>query len=177
MTAYLTAQTILFVLFSMLFMAAHRRLLVTASYRRWLENAGSSSGQWLFVFPIAACVYAVPAGLLFATAGRQLGQLVPAAIGAAVCLVAKNLVYAAIPRRPLLEAWDGAAFVLMVVFIGSWFFAAGALGLQLWTEWFGVNTVLAVAVIAISARVFTIPPPLSAPPQSMKKSKGSEKRP
>jgi hypothetical protein len=44
----------------------------------------------------------------------------------AVCLVTKNLAYAAIPRRPLMEVWDGAAFVLMVVFIGSWLFAGGA---------------------------------------------------
>ena len=94
MTAYLAAQTLLFVLFSMLFMAAHRRLLAGPGYRRWLEGVGATNGQWLLAFPIAACVCAVPAGILFSKADKPIGALLPAAIGVVLCLVAKNLAYA-----------------------------------------------------------------------------------
>ena len=162
----------------MLFMAAHRRLLAAPGYRRWLEATGSSSGQWLLVFPIAACVYAVPAGILFTNTGRAIGALVPAAIGAGVCLVAKNLAYAAIPRKPLAEAWDGAAFVLMIGFIGSWLLVGGAVGLPVWLAWFGANEVLAGAVIATSVRVFRISPPASStgPPATKRKPTAKRRR-
>jgi len=77
-----------------------------------------------------------------------------------------NLAYAATPRKPLAEAWDGAAFVLMIGFIGSWLLVGGAVGLPVWLAWFGANEVLAGAVIALSVRVFRIsaPAPSSGPP-------------
>jgi hypothetical protein len=176
LTAYLAAQTLLFVLFSMPFMAAHRRLLAGPGYRRWLEGVGATNGQWLLAFPIAACVYAVPAGILFSKADKPMGALLPAAIGVVLCLVAKNLAYALIPRKPLIEAWDGAAFVLMIGFIGSWLLAGGATGLSVWLLWFGVNEVLASTVIAMSVRVFRISPPAPSTRHSATKPKTPAKR-
>ncbi len=174
----MAAQAVLFVLFSMLFMAAHRRLLAEVGYRRWLEGMGSTSGQWLLVFPIAACVYALPAGILFAKSGQPMGALLPAAIGAGACLVAKNLVYAANPRKPLAEAWDGAAFVLMIGFIGSWLLGGAAVGLPVWLAWCGANEVLAGAVIALSVRVFRISPlaPSTGPPATKPKPPAKRRR-
>jgi hypothetical protein len=176
LTAYLAAQTLLFVLFSMLFMAAHRRLLAAPGYRQWLEAVGASGGQWLLVFPIAACVYAVPAGILFAKTGRPMGALLPGVIGACAFLVAKNVAYAAISPKPLLEAWDGATFVLMIGFIGSWLLVGGAVGLRVWLAWFGTNEVLAGAVIAASFRVFRIWPPAPSPRPPANKPPPSTKR-
>jgi len=94
--------------------------------------AGGSSVPWLFVFPVAACAYAAPAGILFGISGHAVGSLLPAAIGAGAALVGKNLLYAVMPRKPQLEAWDGAAFVLMVGFVGSWIFAGTSVGLPAW---------------------------------------------
>lgn len=52
--------------------------------------------------------------ILVRISGQPMGSLLPAAIGAGAGVVAKNLLYAVMPRKPQLEAWDGAAFVSMV---------------------------------------------------------------
>jgi len=75
---------------------------------------GATNGRGLLAFPIAACDYAVPAGILFSKADKPLGAPLPASNDVVLCLVAKNLAYALIGHKPLIEAWDGAAFVLMV---------------------------------------------------------------
>ena len=139
---------------------------------------GATSGQWLLTFPIAACVYAVPAGILFAETGRPMGALVPAVVGVVVCLVAKNLAYAAVPRKPLEEARDGAAFVLMIGFIGSWLFVGRAVGLPVWLTRFGANEVVAGAAIAVSVLVFRIPPPApsTGPPATKPKPPAKRRR-
>lgn len=120
----------------------------------------------------------MPAGILFSKAGHPMGELLPAAIGAGVGLVAKNLAYAAIPRKPLLEEWDGAAFVLMVGFIGSWLLVGGAVGLPVWLAWFGANEVLGGAVIATSVRVFRISPlaPSTGPTATKRKPPAKRRR-
>jgi hypothetical protein len=120
----------------------------------------------------------VPTGILFAKTGRPMGVWLPGAIGACAYLVAKNVAYAAIPRKPLAEAWGGAAFVLMIGFIGSWLLVGGAVGLPVWLAWFGANEVLAGAVIAMSVLVFRISPaaPSAGPPATKPKPPAKRRR-
>ena len=52
MSTYLLAQSVLLLLFALLFMALHRTLLTRNGYQRWLENrgdqavSGSSYSRW-----------------------------------------------------------------------------------------------------------------------------------
>jgi hypothetical protein len=181
MSTYALAQSALLLLFALLFMAVHRMLLARDGYRCWLETMGGASGQWLFVFPLAAIVYAVPAAGMFATVRRPVGALLPCAVGLAIYLLLKNLIYAVLRSKPSQEAWDGAAFVLMIGFLGLWIFGASVLPLPGWAAWFGVDQVLIVAVVVVSFRVFRLPASASqaqpaAPEASRRKSHRSRRR-
>ena len=157
MSTYLLAQSVLLILFALLFMAVHRTLLAREWYRRWLEGRGGPSGQWLFVFPLAAVAYAVPAAGIFAAVRRPIGALLPCAVGLAVYLLLKNVIYALLRSKPSQEAWDGAVFVLMIGFVGMWIFGGSVLSLPGWAAWFGVDQGLIAAVVVISFRVFRLP--------------------
>ena len=134
MSTYLLAQSVLLLLFALPFMAIHRTLLAQEGYGLWLESRGRSSSQWVFVVPVAAIAYALPARALFATIRRPIGALLPCAVGLAVYLLLKNVIYALLRSQPTQAAWDGAAFVLMIGFAGLWIFGASVVPLPVWGE-------------------------------------------
>ncbi|MFI5091681.1 MAG: hypothetical protein ACHP7P_16705, partial [Terriglobales bacterium] len=62
-------------------------------------------------------------------------------------------------------------------FIGSWLLAGGATGLSVWLLWFGVNELLAAAVIVMSVRVFSFSPPApSTRPSATKRKRPANRR-
>ena len=177
MSTYLLAQSVLLLVFALLFMAVHRTLLARNGYQLWLHSRWGPSGHWLIVFPLAAVVYTVPAAAVFATVGRPAGALVPCAAGLAVYLLLKNVTYALLRSKPSQEAWDGAAFVLMIGFTGLWIFGGSVLPLPVWAAWFGVDQVLIAAAIVVSIRVFRLPASAApAEPSATAGSRGSSHR-
>jgi elongation factor G len=91
-------------------MGLHRLLLGSPRFRRFLEALGAG-GQWIVVFPIVAAFYFPIAALVFAVSPvRSLPSTLFAGIGAFAVLIAKNIAYAVLPRKPALEVWDAAAW-------------------------------------------------------------------